>query len=143
MLDDEHKEPSVIEIGTSYFNIFECGRNLLDQLDVTYQRAFMASPVQEGLYQPYPAQERYYDQMTDSLIEAKVGSDGTINDEDLHKAIIVLKSKKEAEHEHNILNMTQVDYYKSPWKDKDETTVNDTAYTFFNPYDDEISDSSK
>ena len=48
--DDEHKEPSVIEKGKGYSNIFECGRNLLDQLDVTYQRAFMASPVREGYY---------------------------------------------------------------------------------------------
>ena len=48
--DDEHKEPSVIGTGASYFNIFQCGRNLLDQLDVMYQRAFMASPVQEGYY---------------------------------------------------------------------------------------------
>ena len=53
--DDDHKEHSVIEKGTNYFNIFECGINLLDQLDVTYQWAFMASPVQEGLYQPSPA----------------------------------------------------------------------------------------
>ena len=44
--DDEHKEPSVIEKGTSYFNILECSRNIFDKLDVTYQRAFMASPVQ-------------------------------------------------------------------------------------------------
>ena len=36
--DKEHKEPSVTQKVTSYFNIFECGRNLLDQLDVTYQR---------------------------------------------------------------------------------------------------------
>ena len=70
--------------------------------------------------------------MDESLIEAKVGSDGTIDDEELHKAVIVLKSEKEAEHEHNILNMTQVDDYKSPWKYKDATTVNDTAYTFLN-----------
>ena len=42
--DKNHKEPSVTEKVTSYFNIFECGRNLLDQLDVTYQRAFMATP---------------------------------------------------------------------------------------------------
>ena len=41
--DDENKEPSVTEKVTSYFNIFECGRDLLDQLDVTYQRAFMAT----------------------------------------------------------------------------------------------------
>ena len=53
--DDEYKEPSVIGKVTSYFKIFECGRNILDQLDVTYQQAFMASPVQEGLYQPSPA----------------------------------------------------------------------------------------
>ena len=70
--------------------------------------------------------------MDESLIEAKVGSDGTINDEYLHKAIIVLKYEKEAEHERSILNMTQVDDYKSPWKDKDATMVNDTAYTFLN-----------
>ena len=104
----------MIEKGTSYFNIFECGRNILDQLDVMYQQAFMASPVQEGLYQPYTARDRYYDKMAESLIETKVGSDGTINDEDLHNAIIVLKSEKETEHERNILNMTQVDDYKSP-----------------------------
>ena len=50
--DGEHIEPSVIGKGTGYFNIFECGINLLDQLDVTYQRAFMATPVPEGLYFP-------------------------------------------------------------------------------------------
>ena len=109
--DDKHEEPSVIQKEKSYFNIFKCSRNLLDQLEVTYQWAFMESLVKEGLYQPYPAQERY-----------KVGSDGTINDEELHKAIIVLKSEKEAEHERSILNMTQVDDYKSPWKNKDATT---------------------
>ena len=46
--DDEHNEPSVIGRVTSYFNIFKCGRNLLDQIEVTYQRVFMAPPVQEG-----------------------------------------------------------------------------------------------
>ena len=50
--DDEHIEPSVIEKGSSYFNIFKWGRNLFDQLDVTYQWAFMATPVQEGYYKP-------------------------------------------------------------------------------------------
>ena len=46
--DDEHKEPSVTGKVTIYFNILKCGRNLLDQLDATYQQAFMASPVREG-----------------------------------------------------------------------------------------------
>ena len=42
--DEDNKEPSVTEKVTSYFNIFECGRNLLDQLEVTYQRVFMITP---------------------------------------------------------------------------------------------------
>ena len=93
--DDEHKKPSVIKKGTNYFNIFEYGRNILDQLDVMYQRAFMESPVQEGYYQPSLAQERYYDKMAKSLIKAKVGSDGAINYEELHKEITQLKYERE------------------------------------------------
>ena len=91
MKDNEHKEPSVTEKVTSYFNIFECGINLLDQLDVTYKWAFMESPVQEGFYQPSPSQDRYYDKLAESLIKAKVGSDGTINNDELNKAITLLK----------------------------------------------------
>ena len=55
----EHKEPSVTQKVTSYFNIFECGRNLFDQLDVTYQREFMATP-----------EDEYYKEMTKCLIKA-------------------------------------------------------------------------
>ena len=57
--DEEHKEPSVTQKRKSYFNIFKCERNLLDQIDVTYQRAFMATPEYE-----------YYKEMTKSLIKA-------------------------------------------------------------------------
>ena len=52
--------------------------------------------------------------------------------QELHKAITQLKSEKEVDHEHNILNMTQVDDYKSLWKYKDTTLVNNSAYTFIN-----------
>ena len=34
---DEHIKPSANVIEASYFNIFECGRNVLDKMDVTYQ----------------------------------------------------------------------------------------------------------
>ena len=81
--------------------------------------------------------------MAESLIKAKVGSDGTINNDELHKAITQFKSEKEAQHERNILDMNQVDDYKLPWIDKDATTVNDSAYTFLNSYNDEISYSIK
>ena len=35
--DEEYKEPSVNEKVTGYFNIFRCGRNLLDRIEVTHQ----------------------------------------------------------------------------------------------------------
>ena len=72
---------------------FKCGRNLLDQLDVTYQRSFMASPVQEGCHQPSPARERYYDQLAKIHINSNVGSDGTINNYKLNQEITQLKAE--------------------------------------------------
>ena len=98
----------MIAKGKRYFNIFECGINILDQLDVTHQRAFIASPVQEGYYQPSPARERYYDQQVKSLINSNVGSDGTINNDKLNQEVTVLLSEYEARNERNILDMTQV-----------------------------------
>ena len=68
---DEDIEPSVIVKGASYFTIFECGRNLLDQLDVTYQRAFTSSEtsseVPTGHYELSPSRERYYDMQSDHI----------------------------------------------------------------------------
>ena len=94
---DEHIDPSVSEKGSSYFNIFECVRNLLDILDVTYQRAFTASaaasPVQKGLYRISSAQERYYDIMADHIEEKNVK---TIDKEELCKEIVHVKSEDEA-----------------------------------------------
>ena len=68
---DEHIEPSVIVKGASYFNIFECGRNILDQLDVRYQRAFTASETLSsaptGYFELSPERERYYDMQADHI----------------------------------------------------------------------------
>ena len=49
----------------------------------------MASPVQEGLYQISPAQERYYDIMVDHIEEKNFG---TIDKEELRKAIALVKT---------------------------------------------------
>ena len=120
---DEHIEPSVNDKGSSYFNIFECGRNLLDQLDVTYQRAFTSSEamstVPKEFYQIYPARERYYDMCADHIKEKNVGMDK----DEPRKAIFHMKSEDEEEHERNIENMIQEDDYKSPWKNKDATVA--------------------
>ena len=72
--------------------------------------------------------------MAESLIKVKVGIDGTINNDEIHKTITQLKYERAAEQERNKLDMTQVEDYKSPWKDKDALTVNDSAYTSLNEY---------
>ena len=99
---DEHIEPSVGVKGASYFKIFECGRNLLDQLDVTYQRAFTASEatssVPKLIYQISPSGERYYDIMADHVKENNVGMDK----DEIRKAISHVKSEDEEEHERKI-----------------------------------------
>ena len=109
--------------GASYFNIFECGRNILDQLDVTYQRAFTASEatssVPKGIYQISPVRERYYYIMADHVKEKNVGMDK----DEIRKAISHVKSEDEEEHERNIENMVQDDDYKSPWKIKYATVA--------------------
>ena len=79
--DDKHKEPSVTKKVTSYFNIFKCGRNLLDQLDVTYQQAFMATS----------SQDEYYREMTKILIKANIQG-GKICNEKTHRAVVYLKA---------------------------------------------------
>ena len=140
MKDDEPREPSVTGKVTSYFNTIEYGRNILNQIDVTYQRVFMASPVQEGHYMPSPARERYYDQLVKILINSKVGSDGTINNDKLNQSITDLKYEAEAQHKRNINDMTQVDEYKSPGKNKYASTINDSEYHNSDEYEDEISD---
>ena len=141
--DDEYKEPSVTGKVTIYFNIFECSRNLLDKLEVTYQQAFMVLPVQEEYYIPSPARERYYNQLSKILINSNVGNDGTINNDKLNSAITYLKSEAETGHERNINDMMQVDEYKSPGENKYAPTINDSAYHNLGEYKDEISDSSK
>ena len=111
---------------TSYFNIFECGRNILDQLDFTYKRAFTASLVREEYYTS-PARERYYEQLTKILINSNVKSDETINNDKLNQEITDLKAESKEGHESNINYMTQVDEYKLPGKNIDASTINDSA----------------
>ena len=90
---NEHIEPSASVKGSSYFNIFECGRNLLDQLNVTYQRAFTASDKQssvpKGHYEPSLAQERFYDMCADHIVDKNDG----IDEDEVRKAVTYIKSE--------------------------------------------------
>ena len=77
----DHKEPSVNDKVTSYFNIFKCGINIFDQLEVTYQLAFMTSP----------AEDDYYKEMLNNLIKVNNNEGGTFCNEKLQQAVIDLR----------------------------------------------------
>ena len=76
---EDHKEPSVTQKVTSCFNILECGRNILEQLDVTYQQAFIVTLEYE-----------YYKEMTKSLIKANNEGEKLCN-EKIRQAVIDLR----------------------------------------------------
>ena len=46
----EYEESSVTDEVLSYLKIFECGGNILNRLDVTYERACMATPKRRIIY---------------------------------------------------------------------------------------------
>ena len=120
---DERIEPSASVKGASYFNIFECGRNLLHQLDVTHQYTLTASAkpssVPKGNYEPSPARERFYDLFVNVILDKNY----KIDEDEIRRAVDHMKSEYEEEHEHDIKYMVQDDDYKSPWKNKDATVA--------------------
>ena len=54
----DYEESSVTDEVPSNFNIFECGRNILNRLDVKYERACMATK-----------KEEYYTDLLENMIE--------------------------------------------------------------------------
>ena len=104
---DDHIEPSSNVKEASYFNIFECGRNLLDKLDVTYQRAFTSSKPLSAVPPAYiyPSREKYWDMQVKLLTEKNVGMDK----DKIHEAISQVKLEDEAYHERIIEYLTHED----------------------------------
>ena len=76
---------------TSYFNIFECGRNILDKLDVTYQQAFMATP-----------KDKYYNMLLDNLINDNNHKGKPLSNEKLQQSVRIVMEETEAEFERNM-----------------------------------------
>ena len=54
----EYEEPSVTHEVPSYFNIIGCGENLLNRLDVAYERVYKATP-----------KDKYYEKMLENLVD--------------------------------------------------------------------------
>ena len=65
-----------------YFNIFGCGRNLLDRIDVTYKQSFMATP-----------QANYYTEMLENLFKMNNLRGEPLSNERLRQAVIDVREE--------------------------------------------------
>ena len=130
----EYKESAVTKEVWSCFNIFKCGMNLLDRLDVTYQRAFMATP-----------KDKYYNTLLNTLVDENNCKDAplSLSNEKLLQAVGKVMEETEAEFERNINKIICNTSFQSPIQKKDVSTIEDYVYYESDDQVDTISDSSK
>ena len=102
---------------TSYFNIFECGRNLLEKLDVKYQQAFMATP-----------KDKYYNALLDTLVKDNNLRGEPFSNDKIRQAVGKLIEETEAEFERNYNEITCDTSFQSPILKKDVSTINYFIY---------------
>ena len=74
--DEEYKEYAVTKEVPSYSNIFECGRNILYRLEVTYEQACMATP-----------KYKYYNMLLNTLDDDNNCKCETFTNEKLRQAV--------------------------------------------------------
>ena len=130
--DKDYKEPSVTKEVTSYFDMFECGRNLLDKLDVTYQRAFMSTP-----------KYKYYNVFLGTLVKDNNSKGEPLSNDKIRQAVGKVIEETEAKFEYNYNKITCDTSFQSPLLKKYLSTINDSVYYESDEQVDTISDSNK
>ena len=93
--DAEYEEYSVTMEVPSYFNIFECSGNILDILDLTYERACMATP-----------KEKYYTKLLKTLVDGNNRNGAPLSNEKIKQKVSIVMEETEAELKHNINKIT-------------------------------------
>ena len=115
-----------------YFNIFGCGRNTLNILDVMYQQAFMATP-----------QEKYYTKMLENQVKIKNRNGEPLPNDKLQQAVRDVREEMGTEHERNINEITCNTSFQSPIQNKDVSKINYSVYYESDKQIDTISYSNK
>ena len=90
----EYEEYSVTDEVPSYFNIFECGRNILNRLDVTYEQAGMATK-----------KDKYFEKLLEILVDHNAYHNAPLSNEYIRQAVSKFTTKTEEE-EFNANNVT-------------------------------------
>ena len=75
----EYEEYLVTKEVPSYFNIFECGRNLLERLDMTYEQACMATP-----------KEKNYMKLLKTLVNDNNHNGAPLSNEEIQQSVSIV-----------------------------------------------------
>ena len=86
----------------SYSNLFECGTNILDRLDVTYERACMATP-----------KDKYYTKLLKNIVDENNCNDAPLSNGNIQQSVRIVMEETEAELERNINEITIDTSFKS------------------------------
>ena len=82
----EYEESSVIDEEPRYFNIFECGRNILNIIDVKHEQAYIAT-----------TKEKYYTKMLETLGDYNDRNNAPLSNKKLRKAVGKVMAEMEEE----------------------------------------------
>ena len=117
---------------TGCFNILECGGNILDRLDVKYERLCMAIP-----------KNKHYNTLLKTLVDYNNHNNAPLSNEKLQQEVGKVMDETEAELKRNMNKIKIYTSFKSPVKKKDISTINDSGYNESNNQVDKISDSEE
>ena len=101
--ETEYEESSVTHEVPSYFNIFDCGRNLLNRLDVKYERACMAT-----------TKEKYYTKILETLVDNNDPNNSPLSNEKILQAVSTFMAETEGGEciaKRNANNVTMYNFY--------------------------------
>ena len=85
------------------FNIFECGRNILDRLDVSYEIVCMATP-----------KEEHFTEMLDHLIEHNCRHGTPMSNKKLRESVIIVTEDEGKYTKRNVNNVNTDTLFQSP-----------------------------
>ena len=89
----------------------------MDRLDVTYQRAFVATP-----------KDKYYNALLDTLVKGNNLRGEPFSNEKIQKTVGKLIEETEVEFERNCNEITYDTSYQSTILNKDVLTINNSVY---------------
>ena len=82
----EYEESSVTNEVQSYFNIYKCGRNILNRIDMAYEQLCMAT-----------TKDKYYTKMLETLVDYNDCNNAPLSNEKIRQVVRRVMAETEEE----------------------------------------------